>query len=221
METKNKRATIVTTSVSKSKAVDWYGHEVTTGIFKLPVKGKIKVKRLNLAGDEQSDLTVHGGLDKAVYAYPGEHYHYWKEQLPDRELPHGMFGENLTTLGLEEQNVFIGDRLKVGSAVLQVTQPRMPCYKLGVKFGDPGIIKRFFRSGKWGIYFKVLEEGELEVGDTLEYLGGDEHKVKVSDVINALLDPTRDPANVYRVLTSNLADQMKGELIYMARNLAG
>jgi MOSC domain-containing protein YiiM len=123
---------------------------VLTSIFKSPVEGRVAVRRHNIDGDRQSDLTVHGGPNKAVYCYPAEHYDYWKEQLPDMDLPYGAFGENLTTEGLTEDAVSIGDRFQVGSAVLRVTQPRMPCFKLGIRFGRADMVKRFWRSGRSG-----------------------------------------------------------------------
>ena len=129
-------------AVSKSKNVDWNGTTVATGIFKLPITGKVKVRRLNLDGDEQADLTVHGGPDKAVYAYPIKQYAYWKEELPERILEWGAFGENLTVSGFDEQSLCIGDTLKIGSARFAVTQPRVPCFKLGIRMKDPTMIRR-------------------------------------------------------------------------------
>lgn len=200
---------VISTSVSKPKAVLWGDEVVMTGIFKEPVEGKIKVRKLNLDGDQQADLTVHGGPDKAIYSYPSEHYSFWKEEMPDRDLPWGMFGENLTTSGLNESSVFIGDRFSVGTAVLKVTQPRMPCFKLGIKFGDESIIRKFYRSGRWGLYFAVLEEGELEAGDDFFYQGGDGLQVRASDVIHVLTDRSASPDEISRIINSNLADQMK------------
>ena len=146
-----------------------FGEEiVTTGIFKEPVEGRVKLRKLNLDGDKQADLTVHGGEDKAVYAYPKEHYGYWQLEFPNISLPWGMFGENLTTEGLNENMINIGDRFRIGSAEVVATQPRMPCYKLGVKFGRMDVVRRFLTSGRPGIYFKVLLEGEVEAGESIE-----------------------------------------------------
>jgi MOSC domain-containing protein YiiM len=145
------------------------GHEtVLTSIFKSPVAGRVAIRQHNIDGDRQSDLTVHGGPYKAVYCYPGEHYDYWRRQLPDAELDSGAFGENLTTEGLSEESVWIGDQYRVGSALLQVTQPRMPCYKLGIRFGRPDMVKRFWVSARPGIYFSVVAEGEVAPGDAIE-----------------------------------------------------
>ena len=143
---------------------------VSTGIFKEPVVGPVRVVRHNLDGDGQADLTVHGGPTKAVYAYPSEHYEFWRGELPGTELAWGRFGENLTTEGLDEESVSIGDRFRVGTARLVVTEPRMPCFKLGLRFGDPKMIKRFLQSQRTGFYFGVEEEGQVEVGDTIELL---------------------------------------------------
>src|SRR6266581_2326502 len=170
-------------NVGLPRAVAWKGRTVVTGIFKEPVAGRIAVKRLNLEGDRQADLTVHGGLEKAVYAYPAEYYPFWREQFPKMELPWGMFGENLTITGLLEETVHIGDHFQVGSANLVVTQPRLPCYKLGIKFGRDDILKRFLRSGMTGFYFAVLEEGEVAAGDSISLLHRDEHQIKVADIV--------------------------------------
>jgi MOSC domain-containing protein YiiM len=164
--------------------VQWRGKTLTTSIFKAPVAGRVRVSRLNLAGDEQSDLTVHGGVDKAVYVYPSEHYAYWREQLPDFPLPWGAFGENFTTDGLFENEVRIGDRLRIGTAEFGVTQPRMPCFKLGIRFDRAEMVKRFLRSGRSGFYLRVLEEGEVSAGDSVTFTARDEHAVSVSDIVS-------------------------------------
>lgn len=173
---------VVSVNVGQPREVIWEGRTVLTGIFKEPVSGHVAVRRLNLTGDRQADLSVHGGPDKAVYAYPAEYYAFWREQLPEMELPWGMFGENLTVEGLLDEAVHIGDHLQVGSAHLMVTQPRLPCYKLGIKFGREDILKRFLRSELTGFYFKVLEEGEVAAGDPIKLLQRDEHKVKITDI---------------------------------------
>jgi MOSC domain-containing protein YiiM len=173
---------VISVNVGQPREVIWKGRKVLTGIFKEPVSGPIAVRRLNLDDDRQADLTVHGGPDKAVYAYPAEHYQYWREQFPRMELPWGMFGENLTIRGLSEETVSIGDRFQVGSAQLVVTQPRVPCYKLGLKFGRDDILKRFLQSGLTGFYFAVLKEGEIAAGDSISLLQRDESQIKVADI---------------------------------------
>jgi len=172
---------IVSINVGQPKAVKYRDRIVETGIFKTPVTGSIKVRTLGLEGDCQVDLTVHGGPAKAVYAYPSEHYGYWKEQL-SLNLPYGMFGENLTTQGLIESLVRRGDRYRVGSAELIITQPRFPCYKLGIKFGMMEMVKRFQESGRSGFYLAVAKEGEIEIGDSLTLISRDVHNPTVAEI---------------------------------------
>jgi MOSC domain-containing protein YiiM len=173
---------VIALSVGGPREVEWRGRAVLTSIFKTPVERRLRLTRLNFEGDEQSDLTVHGGVDKAVYAYPAEDYEYWRGELPGMELSWGMFGENLTTEGLVEE-VRLGDRFRVGSAELVVTQPRMPCYKLGIRFGRPDILKMFLRSGRTGFYLSVAEEGEVGPGDAIELVARAEDGLSVADVV--------------------------------------
>jgi MOSC domain-containing protein YiiM len=173
---------LISVNVGLPREVAWKGRTASTGIFKEPVSDRVMVRSLNLDGDGQADLTVHGGLDKAVYVYPFEHYDYWRSELPDMDLPLGIFGENFTTIGLKEAEVNIGDRFRIGNLLLMVTQPRMPCYKLGIRFGRPDIVKRFLASRRTGFYFRVLQEGEVGVGDTLELVSRDNHHITVADI---------------------------------------
>ena len=173
---------LISLNVGLPRVVEWNGGQVATGIFKEPVQGPVILRTLNLDGDRQADLSVHGGVSKAVYAYPSEHYEFWRRELPDMELPYGMFGENFTTEGLREDAVNIGDRFRAGTAELMVTEPRMPCYKLAIKFGRPDIIKRFLQSRRTGFYFAVLKEGEVKAGDAIEPLSRDENNVAVADI---------------------------------------
>ena len=181
--------------------VQWKGKRVSTGIFKQPVADRVVVRRLNLDGDRQADLTVHGGEEKAVYAYPAEHYDYWRQELPNVALPWGMFGENLTTCGLLEDAVNVGDRFRVGAALLQATQPRLPCYKLGVKFGREDMIRRFLASERYGWYFAVVEEGEIGAGDTIERVHRDPHDLTVADIARLYLHERDNQAMMQRALT--------------------
>jgi MOSC domain-containing protein YiiM len=159
---------------------------VTTGIFKEPAGGRVALRKLHLDGDRQADLTVHGGEYKAVYCYSLAHYDYWKKELPGRELPMGMFGENFTiegsTDGLLEESVHLGDRFSVGTARLVVTQPRLPCYKLGVRFGSDDMVKRFLASGRTGFYVAVMREGEVGTGDEMEVIEREANAVAVSEI---------------------------------------
>ena len=175
---------LLSVNVGMPREADWHGKLVRTSIFKSPVLGPVRVATLNLEGDEQSDLTVHGGVHKAVYVYPSEHYLFWSEEISGLDLPWGAFGENFTTEGLLEEAVFIGDRLRVGRAEFIVTQPRMPCFKLGIRFGRPEIVKRFLQSGRSGFYLSVLEEGQVTGGDSVEWITRDEHRVTVADIVN-------------------------------------
>jgi MOSC domain-containing protein YiiM len=183
---------LLSISVGLPREIEWKGKLVRTSIFKASVPGRVRVSQLNLEGDQQSDPSVHGGIDKAVYAYPSEHYSFWRKELPGMDLPWGVFGENLTTEGLLEEAVHIGDRFRVGSAEFAVTQPRMPCFKLGIRFDRPDIVKRFLHSGRSGFYFAVLKEGEVTAGDSIELLERDEHGVTVADIVNLY---GRDAAN--------------------------
>ena len=154
------RLKVVSLSVGLPREVEWDGDTVLTSIFKEPVDRRLRVSKLNIEGDEQSDLTVHGGVDKAVYVYPSEHYEAWSRELPEVEFPWAAFGENLTTEGLLE-DVRIGDRFRIGTAEFVVTQPRLPCYKLGIRFGRMDMLKRMLRNGRTGFYFAVTTEGEV------------------------------------------------------------
>jgi MOSC domain-containing protein YiiM len=173
---------LISVNTGLPRVVTWRGKTVTTGIFKTPVDGPVMLRALNLDGDKQADLSVHGGASKAVYAYPVEHYDFWRNELPDMNLPYGMFGENFTTEGLLENALNIGDRFRIGAAEIIVTEPRMPCYKLGLKFGRADIVKRFLASRRTGFYFAVLKEGEVQAEDTIELLGRDGNGITVADI---------------------------------------
>ena len=181
---------LVSVNVGLPRTITWKGRPVQTGIFKAPVNSRVQVRILNLEGDRQADLSVHGGLDKAIYAYPSEHYDYWRGELPDIELPWGMFGENFTTTGLLEGTVNVGDQFRVGSAMAMVTQPRVPCYKLVAKFGRENIVERFLASGRSGFYLKVIQEGEVGAGDAIELISRDRHEVSVAEVAALYRDGT-------------------------------
>jgi MOSC domain-containing protein YiiM len=175
-------AKLISVNVGLPRVVISNGDPVSTGIFKEPVAGRVILRTLNLDGDGQADLAVHGGPSKAVYVYPSEHYDYWKRELPEMKLPWGMFGENFSSAGLFEAELNIGDKFGVGSAVVAVTEPRLPCYKLALKFGRPDIVKRFLASERTGFYFAVLREGDVAAGDPIQLMERSEHSLKVSDV---------------------------------------
>lgn len=183
-------ASLISVQVGVPRVVLRDGEEVATGIFKMPVTKRIVMRSLNLDGDRQADLSVHGGRDKAVYAYPSEHYAFWKRELRGVELPWGSFGENLTTEGLLEANVHLGDRFQIGTAEVAVTQPRLPCFKLNLKFQRDDMAKRFLASRRTGFYFRVLREGEIGAGDEIVRVHQDENRVSIADAMKIYLgDP--------------------------------
>ena len=183
---------LISINVGRPRLVMRDGEAVSTAIFKTPITGRVLLRTLNLDGDRQADLSVHGGPTKAVYVYPAEHYEFWKHELPEMELPFGMFGENFTVTSFTESSVNIGDQFRVGSATVMVTEPRMPCYKLGIRFGRTDIIKRFLVSERTGFYLSVLEEGEVGVGDEFHLIRRNEPSVTVKDVTRLY---SRDKAN--------------------------
>jgi MOSC domain-containing protein YiiM len=190
---------LVSVNVSLGKTVQWKGQPLETGIFKMPVAGRARIGRLSLDGDRQADLRVHGGEYKAVYAYSAEHYAWWRGEL-GRDLPFGTFGENLTIEGLPEKDVCVGDSFRIGDAVLQAVQPRMPCYKLGIKFGDPGIVKKFLDSGRWGVYFRVLKEGSVAFGDEVTREQIDPVRFPIQEIAKLFYSSSRDPERVRALL---------------------
>ena len=191
---------IVSINVSRPRIVIWNGQPVSTGIYKEPVEGRVMLRTLNLEGDRQADLTVHGGVTKAVYGYPAEHYDYWRTILPAMELPWGMFGENLTVERMNESSLNIGDCFRVGDAEIMVTEPRMPCFKLGIKFGRSDILRKFLESGMTGFYFSVRREGEVCAGDEIELLERDEHNLTISDITRLYARDRNDFATMQRAI---------------------
>ena len=208
---------LVSVNVGLPREVPWNGHTAATAIFKAPVDHPVQLRRLNLDGDRQADLRVHGGPEKAVYAYPSEHYEFWLLELPRTKLPWGAFGENFTTEGLREDNTYIGDSFRVGTATVTVTQPRMPCYKLGIKFGSNDMVKRFLASRRTGLYFSVVEEGEVRAGDPIEMLAQDENRVSVADITRLYVADKPDPvllrgAAELEALPANWRDYFRQQL---------
>jgi len=173
---------LVSLNVARPRLTLYKGAPINTGIFKHPAAGPVQLRALNLDGDRQADLSVHGGPFKAVYGYPSEHYAFWGRELPSMDLPWGMFGENFTTEGLAESDLHIGDRLQVGTAIVMVRQPRTPCYKLAAKFQRDDILERFLRSGRSGFYFSVEQEGTVQAGDSFEFVSRDEPAVTIEEM---------------------------------------
>lgn len=186
---------------------------VITSIFKSAVSGRIPIRNNNLAGDQQSDLSVHGGRAKAIYAYPHEHYAFWRVQLPGVDLQPGSFGENLTVEGLLEEDVHVGDRLKIGSSELVVTQPRLPCFKLGIRFGRADMVKRFLESGRSGFYLSVAVEGDVAAGDALEILERHPAAVSIPELLRMYLKEANEPERLREVIAiPALSDAWRNDL---------
>ena len=173
---------IISLNVARPRLTVYRGTTISTGIFKKPVSGPVVLRSLNLEGDQQADLSVHGGPYKAVYAYPSEHYDYWRNELPGVDLPWGAFGENFTTIGLAESEIHVGDRFRVGSAILMVRQPRMPCYKLAAKFQRDDMIERFLWSARSGFYFSVEQEGAVAARDAIECISQFEEGITIAEM---------------------------------------
>jgi MOSC domain-containing protein YiiM len=190
---------VISVNVGLPQEFAWKGMEVSTAIFKYPVGNPVAINQMNLSGDQQADLTVHGGFHKAVYAYPLEHYSYWGSELPGFDLSYGNFGENLTTEGLSEEAVCIGDRIRFGTAMLVVTQPRMPCYKLALRFDRDDMIKRFLKSRKSGFYFAVVEPGIVTPGSEIKIVSRDPQRVSIADILMLYLGHERNVELAQRV----------------------
>jgi MOSC domain-containing protein YiiM len=173
---------LVALNVARPRLVVYKGKTINTGIFKLPVSGPLRLRTLNLDGDRQADLSVHGGPYKAVYGYPAEHYPFWRQQLPGVDLPWGMFGENFTTTGLAEDELHVGDRFQIGSSIVMVRQPRTPCHKLAAKFQRDDILERFLLSGRSGFYFSVEQEGSVAEGDAFQLLKRNREGITISEM---------------------------------------
>ena len=191
---------VLAISVGRPREVEWGGGVTLTSIFKDPVEGRVRVGRLNIEGDEQSDLSVHGRPEKAVYAYPSEHYALWRAELPDADFSWGAFGENFSTEGLTEGEVRIGDRFRIGTAEFVVTQPRSPCFKLGIRFGRADMVKRFHQSGRSGFYLAVETEGEIRAGDAIETISRDDRDLTVADVVGLYAAKKPDPELLERAI---------------------
>ena len=196
---------IETVSVAGPRVVRWKDRDVSTSIFKTPVAGPVMVRRHNLEGDRQSDPGVHGGEYKAVYAYAAEDYGWWREAL-GHDLEPANFGENLTVRGLSEGVIHVGDVFRAGAAELEATEPRLPCYKLGIRFGDPGMVRRFAEARRWGVYFRVVTEGPLSAGDSFERIHADSAAIPVSDVARVFLFDRGDTATIERLAAHERLD---------------
>jgi MOSC domain-containing protein YiiM len=193
---------LISVSVARPRLAVYKGMTLNTGIFKRPVSGRVLLRTLNLEGDRQADLSVHGGPYKAVYAYPSEHYEYWREQLPGIDLPWGVFGENFTTEGLTEADLHVGDLLKIGLAVVMVRQPRMPCYKLAAKFQRDDMIERFMDRGRSGFYFSVEQEGEVGEGDSIEFVARNQDGISIAEMNDLLVRDRYNPGLLQKAIAT-------------------
>jgi len=210
---------IISLNVARPRLAIYNGSSVSTGIFKEPVTGPVALRTLNLDGDRQADLAVHGGHYKAVYAYPAEHYEFWRRELPGTDLPWGMFGENFTAEGLFENELYIGDRLQIGSARIMVRQPRIPCYKLALKFRRNDILARFLRSGRSGFYFSVEQQGTVASGDSFEFAGREPHAISIAEM-NRLFSEDRYNAELLEkaIATPDLPEDWRD---YFSKRISG
>jgi MOSC domain-containing protein YiiM len=191
---------LVSVNVSLPRTVTHEGKSVATGIFKQPVQRRVPLRTLNLEGDGQADLRVHGGPDKAVYVYPVEHYEFWSQELKRDDFPPGQFGENFTVSGMQEETVHIGDVFSIGQALVQVTQPRVPCFKLGIKMASPKFPRQFLQSRRSGFYLRVLKEGEVQAGDSIELVKEDPERMSVRRVLELAFFDLQDMEGLRKVL---------------------
>jgi MOSC domain-containing protein YiiM len=199
---------IVSVNVGMPQEVVGRDSMVRTGIYKSPIAGRVMLRRLNLDGDGQADLSVHGGAYKAVYFYPHEHYAYWRQEFGGRVLPMGVFGENFTIEGIREDSIHLGDRLAFGEAEVAVTQPRLPCHKLAMRFQDDEMIKRFQASGRSGFYAMVTREGEVGAGDEIRVVARDPNAVRISDAVRLHAAKSYDSSEVEVARRALLVDAL-------------
>jgi MOSC domain-containing protein YiiM len=217
---------ILSLNVARPRLVVYEGETINTGIFKQPIDGSVQLRTLNLDGDRQADLSVHGGPDKAVYAYPSEHYPFWREELPgidlpDADLPWGMFGENFTTIGMAEDKLHVGDRFQIGSAIVMVRQTRTPCYKLNAKFQRDDMVERFLLSGRSGVYFSVEQEGVVAAGDAFKQLTRNQPGIMIAEMNRLLVTDRYDEDLLHKaVQTSALPENWRDLFEERLRRLA-
>lgn len=213
---------IVSVNVALPREIEWREKRVLTSIFKAPVERRVVVRKHNVDGDRQADLTVHGGPDKAVYGYPSEHYVFWQAELPDADFTWGAFGENLTTRGLDDRELAIGDVVRAGDALLMVTQPRIPCYKLAARLNRTDMVRRFTDARRPGFYFSVVEEGEVGAGDAVEIVDRAADRMSVRELFDLYFAETREVAMLRRALAlRGLAEAWRAEIAAMVSKMEG
>lgn len=201
---------LLSINVGRPQLVQFNGRTISTAIFKRPIEGEVAVAEMGLAGDEQSDKQVHGGVDKAVYAYDEADYDWWRGELDGRDLSPGEFGENLTVRGLPSGEVSIGDRYRIGSVLLEVTQPRQPCAKLGIRMQMPTFVKQFHQAGRPGFYLRVIEPGMLEAGDSIELVERPADTLSIADIYHLHFDASADAEALSRAINlTRLSDSWR------------
>ena len=200
---------IISTNIAKPRTIIWNGNQVTTGIFKVPTNEPIYLEKEQVKGDEISDRKVHGGEFKACYLFSSDDYPYWKNKYPNLDWSWGMLGENLTVKGLDENNIYIGDIYKIGSALVQITQPREPCFKFGVKFGTQNVLKQFIEHGRPGTYVRVLEEGFVSINDNIELVKRAEGSLTTSQFFKLLYDKTKNQNHLKLALKNDALPERK------------
>ncbi len=200
--------------------VEWQGRKILTGIFKYPTDRPVQIAQLGLEGDGQADLVHHGGLDKAVYAYPVEHYDYWMKFLGKDNLPMGAFGENLTTEGLMDFDIYMGDYWQFGTAILMAVQPRMPCSKLGLRFGDAKMTQHFARARRNGFYFRVIQTGVIQTGDAIHRVKKSAYDITIQDVVDCYANPKKNIERVQQIMSIPfLPELLKSSFAQLIRSL--
>jgi len=204
---------IISTNIGAAKTIDWHGEKITTGIFKYPVAEPLLLESNDVKKDTVVDRKYHGGVDKAFYLFSADHYPFWKSKYTDLEWSYGMFGENLTVANCQETSIYIGDTYRVGSAVVQVSQPRQPCLKLGVRFNDVKVIKDFINQPYSGIYFRVIKSGEVKIGDIFELAERQKNPISVADTFSMLYRVFEDKKSVEKILNNSfLAEACKEDI---------
>lgn len=205
---------IISTNIAQPKEVIWQGKKVMTGIYKNPVDHALELKKTFVENDSVIDLRYHGGIDKACYLFSEDHYEYWKEKYPNLDWQYGMFGENLTVKNCNEKDVYIGDTYEVGTAVVQVSQPRQPCFKLGIRFENQSVLKDFINQPYSGVYLRVIKEGTVKAGDTFKLIDRQKDGVSVAEVFQLLYAKQPDEVLLKKAIDEELLSAASKEGLY-------
>ena len=201
---------VLSINISEPKKITFNGKELITSIYKMPVEREVNVNQLGIEGDRQADLQVHGGYDKAVYAYSHKHYNHWSSILKEEFVDFGLVGENLTIEDFNEKDVFIGDEYKIGSVILQVSQPRIPCYKVGIKMNNRDFPRTFSQSGLLGAYMRVIKEGAMSKGDVVELQNRNVDSMSLFDIAELLFVDLKNIEKMKKAINvPNLSEEIK------------